>query len=78
MNQKNIQTTLIYSRQDTGSALTNGRINEGKVRSLVTHNHLQNAAAFFLCGPEEMIVEKKRRTRKKKQDTDDQMSEIID
>ncbi len=55
--QKNVKTTLIYSRQDTGSALTNGRINEGKVRSLVTHNLLQNAAGFFLCGPEEMIIE---------------------
>lgn len=55
--QKNIKTTLIYSRQDTGSALTNGRINEGKVRSLITHNQLQNAAGFFLCGPEEMIIE---------------------
>ena len=55
--QKNIKVTYIYSRQDSGSALTNGRIDEGKARSLIMHNHLQNAAAFYLCGPEEMIVQ---------------------
>ncbi|MCB9198473.1 MAG: 2Fe-2S iron-sulfur cluster binding domain-containing protein [Flavobacteriales bacterium] len=53
---KNIETTLIYSREDTGSALRNGRIDEGKARTLVQHNGLEGATAFYLCGPEEMIL----------------------
>ncbi|MCB9195332.1 MAG: 2Fe-2S iron-sulfur cluster binding domain-containing protein [Flavobacteriales bacterium] len=57
MGAKNVKTTLIYSREDSGSALTNGRITEGKARSLVSHNQLEGAQGFFLCGPEEMIVE---------------------
>ncbi len=53
---KNVKTTLIYSREDSGSAITNGRISEGKARSLVSHHQLEGAQAYFLCGPEEMIV----------------------
>lgn len=54
---ENVKTTLIYSREDTGEAIRNGRITEGKARSLVSHNHLERAQGYFLCGPEEMIVE---------------------
>lgn len=53
---KNVETTLIYSREDSGSALRNGRIEEGKARTMVQHNGLETAAAFYLCGPEEMIM----------------------
>jgi ring-1,2-phenylacetyl-CoA epoxidase subunit PaaE len=56
LENKNVKTTLIYSREETGAALTNGRITEGKARSLVTHNHLEGAQAYYLCGPEEMIM----------------------
>lgn len=57
LENKNVKTTLIYSREDSGAALTNGRITEGKARSLVSHNQLEEAQGYFLCGPEEMIVE---------------------
>lgn len=54
--QERIKLTYIYSREDSGSALRNGRIDEGKARSLVSHNQLTGAQSFFLCGPEEMII----------------------
>ncbi len=58
--EKNIKTIYIYSRQDSGFALTNGRINDGKAKSLIMHYHLEKAAGFYLCGPEELIMSAKQ------------------
>lgn len=52
----NVKTTLIYSREETGEALTNGRITENKAKALIIHNQLEEAHAFYMCGPEEMIM----------------------
>ncbi len=57
LQSERINVTYIYSRQDSGSALTNGRINEGKAKTLIVHNQLQGANAVYLCGPEQMIVD---------------------
>jgi ring-1,2-phenylacetyl-CoA epoxidase subunit PaaE len=52
----NIKVTYIYTRQDSGDDLTNGRITEEMAKQLVQRHNLTNADAFYLCGPEEMII----------------------
>ncbi|MFT7155535.1 MAG: ring-1,2-phenylacetyl-CoA epoxidase subunit PaaE [Parvicella sp.] len=52
----NIKVTYIYTRQDSGDDLTNGRISENMTKQLVQRHNLVNADAFYLCGPEEMII----------------------
>ena len=47
--------THILSREDTGSPLNHGRIDEQKCRQLGKLHDFMSADAFFLCGPEEMI-----------------------
>ncbi len=47
----------IYSRENTGDPLTEGRINKEKVNTLIKQDlNLLKADGFFMCGPEEMIV----------------------
>jgi ring-1,2-phenylacetyl-CoA epoxidase subunit PaaE len=55
-----IKTTYIYSRQSTGNALTEGRLDEHKIRQLVTQLQLADADSFYLCGPEELIFNAKK------------------
>jgi len=56
MQGSNVTTSYIFSRQDSGDALTNGRIDEAKAKALIERAGLTGADAFYLCGPEEMIV----------------------
>ena len=47
----------VYSREKTGNAVTEGRINREKVDALLKENlDLLKADKFYMCGPEEMIV----------------------
>jgi ring-1,2-phenylacetyl-CoA epoxidase subunit PaaE len=52
----NLSVFYIYSRQDTGDKLYNGRIDDVKVKDLIAKFDLTRANEFFLCGPEEMIM----------------------
>lgn len=53
----NLQLTYILSQEETGSALTNGRIDTGKCESFFNANQsLNNIDGVYACGPEEMIM----------------------
>lgn len=46
----------VLSREDSGNALTNGRITKEKATEILKNNlDLLKADAFYMCGPEEMI-----------------------
>lgn len=46
----------VLSREESGNALTNGRIDKNKATELLKNNlELLKADAFYMCGPEEMI-----------------------
>lgn len=59
LDTRNEQLTLTYvmSREDTGNALTNGRIDGDKCGQFFTgHRQDGNIAGVYACGPEEMIM----------------------
>lgn len=60
LNPNTVKLVYVYSRQKTGDENTEGRIDENKARQLVSSLNLKDAAAFYLCGPEEMIINAKK------------------
>lgn len=53
----NFKLTYIFSQQESGSALTNGRIDVNKCHEFATINHPTfNVTGVYACGPEEMIM----------------------
>lgn len=51
-----LQVTNVFSRENSGKDLTNGRIDKQKaIELLKADTELLKAKAFFMCGPEEMI-----------------------
>ncbi len=57
LSEGNLNLINIYSRENTGNALTEGRINSDKVNAIIKNDlELLKADSFFMCGPEEMIV----------------------
>ncbi len=53
----NFALTYVYSRQESGDPLTNGRIDEGKCGSFMASHHADlSVDGVYACGPEEMIM----------------------
>lgn len=53
----NLDITYVYSRENTGNALTEGRINAEKCAGFSQANHSDmNIDGVYACGPEEMIM----------------------
>ena len=60
LTNNNIAIKYLYSRENSGDELYNGRINEQKAKELLKSSmEYLNADAFYLCGPEEMIFSTK-------------------
>ncbi|MCT4581000.1 MAG: FAD-binding oxidoreductase [Flavobacteriales bacterium] len=57
IESSNFDLISIYSREQTGDALTEGRIDKTKAIALFKEkSELLKADGFYMCGPEEMIV----------------------
>lgn len=53
----NLKVINVYTRENTGNPITEGRINSDKVNEIIKEDlNLLKADSFFMCGPEEMIV----------------------
>jgi ring-1,2-phenylacetyl-CoA epoxidase subunit PaaE len=52
-----LAVTYVMSREETGSAQTNGRIDAAKCAAFFDNGHIDlNVAGVYACGPEEMIM----------------------
>lgn len=52
---KQLEVIYLFSRQDTGNTLLNGRIDKNKAKDILNHYGLNKADEYFICGPEELI-----------------------
>lgn len=53
----NFEIINVFTKENTGISLTEGRLNSDKVNELIKNDlNLLKADQFFMCGPEEMIV----------------------
>jgi ring-1,2-phenylacetyl-CoA epoxidase subunit PaaE len=55
-----IRIHYVFSKQATNNPITEGRLDEHKVRLLIADLQLNNADSFYLCGPEELIFNAKK------------------
>lgn len=57
IDSNNFELISIYSRENTGDTLTEGRIDNQKATSIFKEkSELLKADGFYMCGPEEMIA----------------------
>lgn len=57
IDSSNFELISIYSRENTGNSLTEGRIDQNKATALLKEkSDLLKADGFYMCGPEEMIA----------------------
>ncbi|MFN3342383.1 MAG: FAD-binding oxidoreductase [Flavobacteriales bacterium] len=55
-NANRFKVVHVWSRQETGDPVLNGRLNAERTASIISKFDLKSADEFFICGPEEMIM----------------------